>query len=67
MKFNISSHLKIAYKIKTQLELNRFLVGFLFYIMYVIGKNRALKVFNTLRALFLIPVMYVTNVSVDFD
>lgn len=40
---------------------------FLLNVMYVIGKNKALKVFNTLRALFLIPVMYVTNVSVDFD
>lgn len=37
MKFNISSHLKIAYKIKTQLELNRFLVGFLFYIIQIRG------------------------------
>ncbi|MGF7070749.1 hypothetical protein JOD89_004881 [Priestia megaterium] len=42
MKFNISSHLKIAYKIKTQLELNRFLVGFLFYIITILGTKKDL-------------------------
>ncbi len=41
MKFNISSHLKIAYKINTNLELNRFLVGRLFYIIPLKGTKQA--------------------------
>jgi len=36
-------------------------------IINVIGRNRSLKVFNTFGDLFLMPVMYVTNASVDFD